>query len=511
MRRGLLGSIAALAAGAGSAWGQQPPAPIAPAGGAPAAVRAGDVVPASGGGPAPVIMPPVTVGPPGDPLGLGPTAGLGPPPGPMYPPPGPYGAPMFQPPPSDNGLGGGAGNGCGPVAPRFWFDGEYLLWFAKDQPIGFPLLTTSAPAQNGLLGASSTIQLVPGHDINYNAISGFRLTTGFYGDADRRFGAMVSGFYTEQKRITQNFSTQLPGTSVGIPLLARPFIDTDTGLSSLVLTNAGLGVGTASVSTSTQTWGVEATAVWNLFRSAPGGGGWGSLDFFAGYKYLQVREDLKIESFSTLTGVEVIPIFQIGPFGVPIQVGVRIVPINNVAVGGVITGAPATVQVVDRFVATNQFNGGVFGFRQEYHYGMWNLTGIAKIGIGNMHQILEIQGATTFANPLAGTSGSTYGGLFANSSNIGRFVKDTFAVIPEFTLNVGLNVTRRVSVFAGYNFMYVSRVIRPGNQINPVVDSSTIPFSATFGESGHTPAVQRLFAETDFWIQGANFGLSVRY
>ena len=97
MRKGLLGSIAALAAGAGSAWGQPAPAPVAPAGGAPA-VRAADVVPASGWGPAPVIMPPVTVGPPGDPLGLGPTAGLGPPPGPMYPPPGPYGAPQFQPP-----------------------------------------------------------------------------------------------------------------------------------------------------------------------------------------------------------------------------------------------------------------------------------------------------------------------------------------------------------------------------------------------------------------------------
>src|SRR5262245_12979915 len=205
MRRGFLGSIAALAAGAGVAWGQTP-TPVAPAGGpaasGPAPVRtAGDVIPATG--PAPVIMPPIAVGPPGDPMGLGPTASLGPPPGPMYPPPGPYGAPMFQPPPGSYGpgLGAGGGDACGFDAPHWWFSGEYLLWFTRGQPVGFPLLTTSAPTSNGLLGAPSTTELVRGDDLSYGAISGFRLNGGFFGDADRRFGALVSGFYTEQKGV----------------------------------------------------------------------------------------------------------------------------------------------------------------------------------------------------------------------------------------------------------------------------------------------------------------------
>jgi hypothetical protein len=64
MRKGILGSIAALAIGAGSAWGQGP-TPIAAAGGQPMPVMSGDVIPASG--PNPTLMPPIAVGPPGDP------------------------------------------------------------------------------------------------------------------------------------------------------------------------------------------------------------------------------------------------------------------------------------------------------------------------------------------------------------------------------------------------------------------------------------------------------------
>src|SRR5262245_56929453 len=344
MRRGILGSIAALAAGAGSAWGQAPA--DAPAGGYYSAM--GSVIPASG--PAPVIMPPIAVGPPGDPMGLGPTVGLGPPPGPMYPPPGPYGAPMFQPPPGGQG-GGPGGDGCGYAAPHWWFDGEYLLWFAKGQPVGFPLLTTSAPTSNGLLGPPSTIQLVRGEDISYVGISGLRLTGGFYGDADRRFGALVSGFYTEQKGVEKRFATS--PTGVGIPLLARPFIDTNSGFSSLVVANAALGTGSALVSPFPSTAGVEADGVWNLFRTGPESKSYHSLDYIFGYKFLQNTEELRIDSFTTLAGLRFVPVFQPGPFGVPVQVGFRLIPTGPpVPVGGVTARAPATVQVTDRFRAS---------------------------------------------------------------------------------------------------------------------------------------------------------------
>jgi hypothetical protein len=505
MRKGILGSIAALAIGAGSVWGQGP-TPIAAAGGPSMPVMSGDVIQASG--PNPTIMPPIAVGPPGDPQGLGPTAGLGTPPGPMYPMPGPYGAPMFQPPP---GGGEGALGGYG-MAPKWWFDGEYLLWFAKGQPVRFPLLTTSAPNQSGILGFPSTIELVPGETINYGAISGFRLSAGFFGDADRRFGALVTGFYTERQGINFLYATSAPPgfNSVGIPLLARPFIDTNGASSSLVVTNRLFGVGSALVSTDTQTWGVEASGIWNLFRSCPDVACPQSLDLIAGYKFLHHSENLSVESFTTLNRAIIEPIFVPGPFGVPIQVGVRIIPIP-VPVGGVFVGAPATVQVVDRITTNNKFHGGTFGFRHEIRSGMWSLTSTAKLGVGNMRQTLNMYGLTSFADPRTATAGASYGGLFANASNFGFYDNDEFVIIPEMTFNLGVNLTKSLTFFVGYNFMWISQVARPANQISPVVDSATVPFHPNFGALGGIRGTSNLFVQDEFWLQGVNFGLSFQY
>ena len=517
MRRGFLGSIAALAAGAGAAYGQAP-MPTPPAGfPLGAAVRAGDVIPAQG--PVPTLMPPVTVGPPGDPLGMGPTAGIGPPPGPMYPPPGPYGAPLYQPPPGQGGFGsalgggsGGMGADCGFTAPHWWLGGDYMLTFVTPQPIPFPLLTTSSPNQQGLLGLPTTIQLITGEDIRYSAFSAMRLNGGFFGDADRRFGFDMTALYTEVAEYTRNFSSVTPGSApTNIPLLARPFIDTATGLSSsLVLTNTNIGAGSAVFRTRTQAWGVDPAALWNVFRSAPGSGRAVSLDFLMGYKFFQVRESLSLESFVALNQARLVPIIRPGPFGVPIQVGVRIIPIPT-NVGGVVTGAPATVAIADRFQVTNRFNGIFIGLRGEARYGMWTLGTTAKFGVGHMHQMLQIQGNTSFVNVQTGQSGAAYGGLYANSTNIGKFDNDEFAVIPDISMNVGINLTKQLSAYVGYTVIYVNRVARPGDQLNPVIDPTIVPFSPTYGNLSGVSGTARLFNQNEFWLYGINFGFQFRY
>jgi len=196
MRKGLLGSIAALATGAGTAWGQLPPIaagdPPAPAAVAPYQAPGGLFAPAP---PNPVIMPPIGFGPPGgDVQGLGPVGGFGPPPGPMYPNPGPYAQHTFQPGPSMPGNGGNSGQ-----APHWWTTTDFLVFFAKGQPANYPLLTTSAPNDNGLIGRASTLVLAGNQDLSYNPISGFRVAAGFYGDVDRRWGFEMVGTVFEHK------------------------------------------------------------------------------------------------------------------------------------------------------------------------------------------------------------------------------------------------------------------------------------------------------------------------
>jgi hypothetical protein len=372
-------------------------------------------------------------------------------------------------------------------------------------------VTTSAPGQGGLLGNPTTVELVPGQDISYNGISGFRFNSGFYGDADRRFGPWINAFYTEEKGVNRQFSTSQPGpTSVGIPLLARPFIDTQDGSSSLIVANLAFGNGGIKVSTSTQTWGIEAAGLWNLFRSLPTAKVWQSLDLIAGYKFLQNRERLIIDSFTALNNALFIPIYTFDPFGNPIFQGIQVIPVP-VPVGGTFTGYPATVQVLDRITTTNRFNGGVFGLRYELRYGMWDLMTIGKVGIGNMHQVIDIYGHTAFANFATGQTGGSYGGLLANAANIGRYNNDEFAVIPELTANLGIHVTRSLLLFAGYNFIWINRVARPGLQVSPLVDSSTVPFHPNYGQLGRPPAPRPLFLQDELWIHGVNFGMQLRF
>jgi hypothetical protein len=142
---------------------------------------------------------------------------------------------------------------------------------------------------------------------------------------------------------------------------------------------------------------------------------------------------------------------------------------------------------------------------------MWTLNTTAKFGVGNMHQMLQIQGTTSFVNPQTGNSGAAYGGLYANSSNIGKYDNDEFAVIPDISVNVGINLTKQVSAYVGYTVIYVNRVARPGDQLNPVIDSTTVPFSPNYGNLGSVPVTARLFNQNEFWLHGINFGFQFRY
>ena len=519
MRKGILGSIAALAAGAGTAWAQAPVVgadPPPPAAIGPAAADPG-VVPANGpllppglapSGPAPVIMPPVQFGPGYDPQGLGPALGNGPPPGPMYPNPGPYAAQTWQ--PAAPGHGAGVPSGTPGSAPHWWIQGDYLLLFAKAQPVRFPLVATSAPSDAGLLGRPSTLVLAGQGDLGYNSLNGFRVTTGFFGDADRRLGFEASGFLTEQK----SNITDLASSPAGIPTLARPFLDTATpnAASSLVVANPNFASGRVSVGTSTRTWGVEADGVWNLYRSAPECKRWGcSVDFLAGYRFIQLKEDFVIASQSDLNAPPtLVPVFATGPFGQVIQVGVNPVP-AAAPFGGLTITAPSSVRVTDSVLVFNQFNGGQVGLRGEAHCGMFVINMTGKLAIGNMHSRVQIEGTSNFVTPSTGRVGGAYGGLYNTATNIGTFNIDEFAVVPEANVNVGVYITRGLTAFLGYNFLYMNKVVRPGDQLNPLVNTATVPFSANYGATNRPAGFRMPIEYSDFFLMGANFGLRLQY
>jgi hypothetical protein len=563
MRKGFLGSIAALAAGAGAAWGQ-PPAPTGAPGTGPGAppvpAGVGTVTPPAppptvwgqpqfGGFPAnaipgnagfpppPMVMPPGNFGPPYDPLGMGPPGGFGPPPGPMYPTPGPYGSPLYQPaPPTPTVLGPGGPDGQGRgllnrdlgygCAPHWWWEGEYLMWFTKGQNVRFPLLTTSAPSDAGLLGAASTTVLVGDRSLGYNMINGLRIGTGFFGDEDRRFGFQMYGFILERASNIRQYGNF--ANVSGIPVLARPFIDTTTGFqNTLVLSGPDFGPAQVIVGTNSQLWGITPEGVWNLYRTHPGTRLVWSVDLTAGYRYLNLKEELFVDSRTQLASMSALPVFVPGPFGTAIPLPAVVAPAMT-TLGGTSVMGPAAIEIRDRITAVNQFNGAVFGLQGNARYGMITSSLFGKIAMGNMHERVIISGASAFFDPtgrsgsnantfgaaalgVGGGAGSAFGGLLANSGNIGTHVHDRFTFIPEFGGNIGIALTRGLTGYIGGNFMYFPNVVRPGNLVNPVISAASIPFSASYGAQGATRNQGFQFVETDHWVGGLSVGLILKY
>ncbi|MBY0460085.1 MAG: BBP7 family outer membrane beta-barrel protein, partial [Gemmataceae bacterium] len=486
----------------------------------------------AGFSPAPAIMPPGNFGPEYDPLGLGPPGGFGPPPGPTYPVPGPYAQQSWQPsPPMPRG---GAGDLNYNTAPRWWVDGEYLLWFTGGQPLRSALLTTSAPSDAGILGRGSTTVLVGDRDLGYNAMSGFRLGTGFFGDADRRFGFDFHTWVIERAANTQTFGGAQ--NNFGIPVLARPFVDAATGAqSTIVLSTADFGPANVIVGTNTQTFAIQPSAVWNVYRSEPGSRLGCSIDFLLGYQFLQVKENLFVQTQTFLNGQFLVPTFTTGPFGVITQTGVTATNASTQVAGVNVFGPSATIGTRDSFRTTNRFNGVSLGLRGETRYGIFTTSLFGRISLGNMHERLEVFGATTITDP-SGVSGSAqpnqnqltpttgtlttvrtqggaYGGVLANNANIGTFTRDRFSYIPEFGGNVGVALTKGLTGYVGVTVVYVPDVIRPGNQISNTLNSAAIPFSANYGAAGAVPTstVAPAFRQSEFWIGGVNFGLQFRY
>ncbi len=487
MRKGIFGSMAALAAGAGVAWGQPEPAAVGKATvgsgtfAAMAAARpAADpmVVPASGGplGPSPVIMPPLPGVPPGGPPGSGYDNG-GPPPAPQYPPPGPYGAPLAQSSPGPAHGGGALGGGTDLntfLAPKAWTSFDYLLLKPREQTVPFPLATTGPVGGSGLLGAPGTRARLAG-PFGYDAASGFRATTGFFYDANRRFGFEASGFSVEPVNTYDSITVPANGT------LVRPFTDSTTGLASgLVVGGLGRGNGDVVVGTSSNAWGIEGNGILNLYRTPCDSTFQFGFDVLAGVRYFQLTEDLYVSSNTVVTGANL--------------------PAGFGAIG------PGSVRVTDSFVTRNRFTGGQLGVRSTLRYGMFSWLTTGKLAAGGNQQTADVLGLTTVTGG-PGTA-TLPGGLFGN--NMGRTTNNKGTYVSELNTALGISFTPTVTFTIGYNLIYAGDVLRPGGVINPRVDTALVPAGGNFGALGTTPVGNRL-AQDDFVLQGLTLGLDLRY
>jgi hypothetical protein len=453
-------------------------------------------IPAMIQGPNGAYAPQLNPGPGMIPPGADPSQMLPPNHQPVYPPPGPYAQTMYESPypggggPGAGGPGGGGFDMPGPVAPRVWFKGDYLLMFLSPQPNTNVLVTTGlnnpgGTTDNGVLGQPSTVSLFGQDNFHFPAASGFRLEGGFWGSDDQRIGASVSAFYIPPT------SLQFYGQSGsnGSPLFGRPFnninpntatiLGTTGGADNAIVSGAGFGTGNILAQVTSRFFGIDANAVVNLYRSEPGGNGC-SFNLTAGYRYMQLQESILIQSNTLLTAA---------------------VNYNNIPIA-----AGSNVAVRDYFDTRNQFNGAQVGFETQATRGRWVFSAYGKFAAGVNNQQILIEGNTS-----DGGANNFVGGVYANSGNIGVYKSNTFAMGADANATIGYQFTPRLAGTIGYNFVYLSNVARPGNAINPNIDPTTAP--GVPNTAAATPVGSPAFAinRDDFYMHGMNFGFSLTY
>ena len=376
-------------------------------------------------------------------------------------------------------------------AARVYGGADYLLWMVKDAPLSAPLVTTGepfGPTRHGYLVSSDTTILygaprapgVGGDDSqSFSAFNGARLTLGYWLDEAQRYAVESRGFLLQ----TRSAGFAIHGDANGSPVIAIPLYNTvafttpggfteGLGENAVPLSLLNTHTGGVTITNSLRLWGVDATGVMNLYRTP-------SWEFSAlgGFRYLDLSE--KFNLAADITGLTI-------PF------------------------AGQSGSAFDVFQTRNRFYGASLGLRGSYLYGPFTLEMSGRVSLGVSHEVLNVYGgyqSYNFQGP--GTTQSGPEGFFAQPENSGRYSTNDFAFVPEAQVKLGYDVTPAIRLSVGYDVLYESSVVRPGDQIN-----RNLPKGQTFQQGGSAVSATSptpLFNRTDFYAHGLTAGVSFRF
>jgi len=367
---------------------------------------------------------------------------------------------------------------------HFWVNAEYLLWWFKDSPLPVPLLTTTSnPNSMPIAGLNDpyTRVVLGDHNLDTGVHQGTRLTTGLWIDSGHQF-ALEGGYFVMANQNTVR--TAVSGGQPGAPILAVPFFDFDTATeNTFLVASPGLFAGSAVLSLTTRLQGAE---IQGAFQAIAGKNL--HVEILAGFRFLDLTENLSYATAST-------------------------------GLSGTNTGL--VLNTADTFGMQNLFYGWQVGARADYRLGNFEISASAKLALGDMLQTATLNGLTltNFFNappggPFTSVPPQSFpgAGVFVQPSNVGRISRDRIAIVPEVNVTLSYQITKNLWAFAGYDFLYINKVLRPGNQIDRGINASETLQNAVAGNAivpGSQPALT--LQNSDFWAQGAHLGLEFCY
>lgn len=382
------------------------------------------------------------------------------------------------------------GDGKGAAGKRGQADGQYVFspWVSVEYMHTWlqgrhlpPLVTTSPPGVDGILPGARI--LFGGDDVDGGVQAGGKLSFGGWLDPNERLGVGGRLFGVQ----TETIGFHAASNANGNPVLARPIWETwpasgGPGPASFVVAGQetfGPQVftlaGDISAVTHTDVLGAEAYLRYLLY-CAPGR----RLDLVGGYQFTRIDDSLGISHTTDFTPA----IFA------------------------------RRLAVEDVFSTENKFHGGTLGLLGEIGQGPVTLSVLAKVGMGNMNEVVSIAGRSVLTD--AGGNNAIYnGGVLALPTNIGVYEQDKFAVIPEAEIKLTFRLTPNAELTLGYDLMYWSSLALAGEQIEtgpnglPMVNSSQWLGQPLDPSGGNHPGFAGI-TDSSLWLQGLTVGVTLR-
>jgi hypothetical protein len=375
--------------------------------------------------------------------------------------------------------------------PRHYISLDALGWFVQADKL--PALVTTSPAGTpqeiaGVLGLPTTSVLFGNQSVNGGMRPGGRVQGGVWLDPYQ--SVAIEGHYYALATANTNYfvaSTFNQGPANN-PILARPFFNDApmvNAASSVLTAFPGYivppptlppqivnidGSITIRESSNLQSAGAGSRFALNPANSRARLSAWG------GYRYFNLNETISILASSN---------FGTNPFPFPIP--------------------PGRVESFDSFATRNVFNGGEIGLAANVNLRRWVVSADTRLAMGGMFQSLDIEGRTSAISN--GYIASYPGGLLAMPTNIGHYTRTRFALIPQVDVKLGYQLFPSLRVNVGYNFTYVSSVLRPGNQIDTTVNTTQIAGLPLIGPAQPQATVNA----SGVWLQGITAGFDLYF
>lgn len=347
---------------------------------------------------------------------------------------------------------------------KVMFGVEAMSWWFQGSPTPVPIVS------NGVLGTPGSSVLLGGGSVDTNPNPGLRVSLVYV--PRQNIGIDGNYLYVRERSATNGVSSSGQPASADIFV---PFYNVNTASEDINnLSHAGAYAGNASTELINSMQGAEINVNWPLALGEP----W-DVRLFGGVRWLRLKEKYVVNTSS--------PNIKF-PFDV--------------------------WTTNDTFDAQNNFWGGQLGARGAWRRDNWLVSGAAQVALGGMVQKVNVNGelvTNDFNN--YGDTQTFAGGYFALPTNSGTRSRTVFAAVPELKLNIGYFFTPTATISIGYDLVYMSSVVRPGEQIdrsiNPTqsVAYTSDPLARLQGSA--QPAFN--YNTSSFWAQAVSIGVHIRY